>query len=109
MGPAMAEAFENAVQAAARARVPLVVVRGHGRAFSAGGDLGMLEERQQHGLTENRAYMLSFYRSFLSLRDIGVPLVAALHGHCVGAGACLAMACDVRVAAEDCRLAFAFT
>lgn len=109
MSPAMAEAFEAAVRDASRVRPLALVVRGEGRAFSAGGDLAMLEERRRHGLSENRAYMLDFYRAFLSLRDLGMPLVAALHGHCVGAGACLAMACDLRVAADDCRIAFSFT
>ena len=42
--------------------------------------------------------MIRFYKRFLSLRSVGVPVLAAITGHAVGAGACLAASCDVRPA-----------
>jgi len=88
-----------------------VVVRGdeEGKAFSAGGDLQFLHDRTQSAALFNRDEMLRFYQRFLSIRDVGVPVLSALTGHAVGAGACLAMACDLRVAiSRRARMGFNF-
>ena len=54
--------------------------------------------------------MLEFYEYFLSLRKIGVPVLAAINGHAVGAGACLAVSCDLRPAiAPTAKIGFNFT
>jgi enoyl-CoA hydratase/carnithine racemase len=42
--------------------------------------------------------MIKFYNRFLAIRRVGVPLLAAITGHAVGAGACLAISCDIRPA-----------
>jgi enoyl-CoA hydratase/carnithine racemase len=44
--------------------------------------------------------MLEFYSSFLSVLNLAAPSIAVLHGAAVGAGLCLAMACDLRLAAR---------
>lgn len=86
-----------------------IVLSGAGRAFSAGGDLSMLEAKTQLKAPENKRRMLNFYNSFLSLLGINVPLIAALNGHAVGAGLCLASACDIRICTQDAKLGFSFT
>ena len=85
-----------------------IVLTGEGRAFSAGGDLAMLEEKQKLSADENRKQMIKFYQSFLSIRTVNIPLIAAINGHAIGAGLCVASACDIRVASEKAKLGFTF-
>ncbi|MEH3032834.1 MAG: enoyl-CoA hydratase-related protein [Aeromicrobium erythreum] len=85
-----------AVAADADARA--LVVQGAGRAFSSGADLESLfgdRTRPQEVLEE---HLLGVYASFLGLRDLTIPTIAAVHGPAVGAGLNIALACDVIVA-----------
>ena len=117
MSQAMGEAFAARVaELAGDDSLRAVILTGAGRAFSAGGDLGMIQERADHGASEPgrarrsiREAMRSFYQLFLSVREIPCPTLAALNGHAIGAGLCVALACDVRIAAEDAKLGLNFT
>ncbi|MDH3725328.1 MAG: enoyl-CoA hydratase/isomerase family protein [Thermoleophilia bacterium] len=117
MTRAMGEAFSREIAALRREPdLRAVVLTGAGRAFSAGGDLGMLEElattgAAQRGLADReiRDTMRSFYGLFLSVRELACPSVAAINGHAIGAGLCVALACDLRVAARDAKLGLNFT
>jgi len=71
-----------------------LVIRGEEGTFSAGGDFGFLKERKNFSLEENEATMLAFYNSFLSVLDYPGIVVAFIEGAAIGAGLCLAMACD---------------
>jgi enoyl-CoA hydratase/carnithine racemase len=89
--------LENAAQrVAADARVEVVVVRGRGRSFCAGLDLGMFAAE---GMSSE------FYRcqerGFRLLETMDKTVIAAIHGHCLGGGVQLAAACDIRVASDD--------
>lgn len=86
-----------------------VFLTGSGRAFSAGGDLSMLEGKHLLSPEKNRALMLEFYNSFLSILKIPVPIIAAINGAAIGAGLCLASACDIRISSEGAKLGFTFT
>jgi enoyl-CoA hydratase/carnithine racemase len=108
MGEEMAAAMREHLRKLKAAPPRVLILRGEGRAFSAGGDLAMLERKRHLGREENRRLMLEFYASFLDLLALEVPLVAALHGHAVGAGMVLACACDLRVADPETRMAFPF-
>ena len=81
--------------------VRVLVVRGEGRAFSAGGDLDWLLENARRSEAENREGMEAFYKKFLSLRELAVPAIAMVHGRATGAGFCFALGCDLRVASHD--------
>lgn len=89
--------------------VRCVVVTGAGSAFCAGGDLSWLEEGAALGVDGLRARMLPFYRTWLAVRDLEVPTVAAVNGPAVGAGLALALACDLRYAVPGARLSAPFT
>eukprot|EP00933_Yihiella_yeosuensis_P080978 TRINITY_DN9450_c0_g4_i1.p1 TRINITY_DN9450_c0_g4~~TRINITY_DN9450_c0_g4_i1.p1 ORF type:complete len:273 (+),score=49.29 TRINITY_DN9450_c0_g4_i1:59-820(+) len=85
-----------------------VVITGAGKAFSSGGDLRWLKTRSKDSPSRNSQIMHDFYNRFLLVRKLPMPVVAAINGHAVGAGMCLAMACDVRIAARDAKLGFPF-
>jgi enoyl-CoA hydratase len=52
--------------------------------------------------------MLPFYRAWLSIRALEVPTIAAVNGPAIGAGLCLALACDLRYAAAGAKLGVPF-
>ncbi|MFB7634280.1 enoyl-CoA hydratase/isomerase family protein [Streptomyces sp. NPDC056149] len=85
-----------------------VVVTGTGPAFCSGADLGELGGQHDQGLAGARAHLSGFYRTWLAVRDLPVPTIAAVNGHAVGAGLALALACDLRYAAEDAKLGAPF-
>jgi enoyl-CoA hydratase len=117
MSRAMGEAFRDRVaELALDASIRAVVVTGEGRAFSAGGDLDMLQAQADLGAAapgrawrEIRDTMSRFYRLFLSIRDLPCPTIAALNGHAIGAGFCVALGCDFRYAASEAKLGLNFT
>ncbi len=91
--------------------VRAVVLTGAAPAFSAGGDLAMLEELGRRTREEGfdaTEHMRAFYRRFLSVRELPQPVVAAINGHAVGAGLCVALACDLRIVADDAKVGLNF-
>jgi enoyl-CoA hydratase len=111
MGEEMAKEFSALVDLLRADKKPLtsIILTGAGRAFSAGGRLDMLDKKRSISAEENRALMLAFYSAFLSVLDLNIPLVAAINGHAVGAGLCLACACDVRLASNGAKFGITFT
>jgi enoyl-CoA hydratase len=105
MGDALAEAVAGLKGSAG---LRCLILRAEGRAFSAGGDLGFLEANRARSAAENEADMRSFYGKFLAIREAPVPTIALVQGRATGAGMCLALACDMRIAAEDALLSFNF-
>ncbi|WP_156687195.1 enoyl-CoA hydratase/isomerase family protein [Mycobacterium sp. Marseille-P9652] len=95
--------LEKAIDAAAGARA--LVIRGAGdRAFVSGGDLKELSALRTE---EDAAAMAKRMRSICDqLAGFPAPVVAALNGHAFGGGAEVAVAADIRVAADDVKIAF---
>ena len=90
--------------------VRAVVLRGEGpRGFCSGGDvediIGELFARDMRGLLEFTRMTGALVQA---IRQSRPPVIAALHGVCCGAGAVIALACDVRLAAPDTRIACLF-
>jgi len=56
-----------------------------------------------------RDEMSTFYRLFLSVRDLPCPTLAAIQGHAIGAGFCVALGCDFRFVAREAKLGLNFT
>jgi enoyl-CoA hydratase len=117
MTRAMGEAFAARIAELARdATLRAVILTGAGRAFSAGGDMGMLREKADQGAARPghahrgiRDSMRAFYTLFLSVRELPCPTLAALNGAAVGAGLCVALACDLRLASSEAKLGLNFT
>lgn len=86
-----------------------VIITGKGSAFCAGGDLSWIQPGPDASVPEMRRKMRVFYRKFLAVRDIEVPTIAAINGPAVGAGLCVALACDIRIASDTAFLSAPFT
>jgi enoyl-CoA hydratase len=97
----------DAVAADPAARV--LVVAGNGPSFSAGADLPAVFGDLQRDVTEIRQGLRAIYDSFLRVRRLEIPTIAAVHGAAVGAGVNLAMSCDIRIAGPKARLGVTFT
>ncbi|WP_141003396.1 enoyl-CoA hydratase/isomerase family protein [Nocardioides humi] len=110
MSDEMTESWVRAVDhLAGDPTVRAVVVTGEGRAFCSGGNLSWLASEPDASVDDLRNRMLPFYRAWLSVRRLEVPTIAAINGPAIGAGLCLALACDIRYAARGARMGVPFT
>lgn len=103
----MHELIKVATQVKKDKKLRAVIINGAEETFSAGIDLGDLNQPR------NQAYALwelikpsqsLFQRVCLIWREVPIPVIAVLEGHCIGAGLQLALACDVRISHPDCKL-----
>ena len=109
MSDAMTEAWTAAVaDLAADRSVRVVVVTGEGSAFCSGGNTSWIASEPDATVDDLRTRMLPFYRAWLAIRSLEVPTIAAVNGAAIGAGLCLALACDIRYAATSARLGAPF-
>ena len=89
--------------------VRVVVITGAGRAFCSGGDvhdiIGELFSRNMEGLLEFTRMTCELIQN---IRALPKPVIASLNGTTAGAGACIALASDIRIASEEAKIAFLF-
>lgn len=90
--------------------VRVVIVRAEGRAFCAGVDLGMPEDRitGRSPAEKVRNYYEKFrwvHERFKVFAHLPQPVLMAIHGYCLGAGLEVAMMGDIRIAADDAKFA----
>lgn len=89
--------------------VRAVVITGAGRAFCSGGDvndiIGELFSRDMLGLLEFTRMTCELVKN---IRALPKPVIASLNGITAGAGACIALAADMRIASETAKIAFLF-
>jgi enoyl-CoA hydratase/carnithine racemase len=92
-----------------RREVRVVVITGRGRGFCSGGDveeiIGELFSRDMSGLLEFTRMTCELIRN---IRALNKPVIASLNGTVAGAGAVIALACDLRIAADTAKIAFLF-
>lgn len=89
--------------------VRVVVITGAGRAFCSGGDvrdiIGELFARDMEGLLEFTRMTCELIKN---IRRLPQPVIAKLNGTTAGAGACIALAADIRIASDAAKIAFLF-
>lgn len=102
------KAFTAALKSIAKEKSKILVLSGSGGAFSAGGDLDFLEANSHRRAAQNKKTMIDFYSSFLKLRSLPQVTIAKINGPAVGAGLCLALACDMRSSLRTAKCGFNF-
>jgi len=102
----LAEALE---EAGSDPEVRVIVIKGEGHAFCAGGDIHFMAELVERGDSEEFARLLGAARRvILAIRQMTKPVLASIEGACAGAGFNLALACDLRIASETASFAQSF-
>jgi enoyl-CoA hydratase/carnithine racemase len=94
LADSIAEAFEDG-------ETRVITIRGEGQDFAAGNDLADF-------LGAERGDDLPVWRLLRALAENEIPIVAAVHGNCVGIGTTMLLHCDFVIAAEDSRFSMPF-
>ena len=89
--------------------VRVILVTGVGRAFATGGDVQVMAELADNRDVDSFRELVEAGERVVTLIDeIEKPVIAVVNGPAAGAGACLALACDLRIASETATIGFTF-
>lgn len=83
---------------------PVIGIRGAGRGFSAGYDLGALGKKAELGPVADRARLQGYVDRYLAIWDHPKPVIAAVHGFCMAGATQLCTFTDITVVADDARI-----
>ena len=111
IGAVMRRQLGDAVKQAERDEaVRVVVLTGSGRAFSAGGDIAEMDQGMGSRTPEELGRVLrdEYGATFIRMRTMPKPVIAAMNGPAFGIGASLALACDIRIGTPEASLTEAF-
>src|SRR5688572_24039241 len=107
LNAAVIDGLKEKLHAAAKdERVRAVVISGAGKDFCSGADLSALRQIAQASVSENMEDAHSLLNLFVLIREIPVPVVAAVRGRALAGGCGLATACDLVLAAESARFGY---
>ena len=90
---------------AGRTDIRIVVLKGAGKSFSAGGDLDWMRKAGKATAEENRRSTLTLARMLKGLNDLPQATLALVHGNCMAGGTGLAACADIVVAVQDTKFA----
>lgn len=100
---------ESVARAGGDQATRVIAISGAGRAFSAGADLGDVKKRMADGgFDHGEELRNSFHPLILAIRRVEKPVVAVVNGIAAGAGASLALACDLKVCSVEAKFVNAF-
>ncbi len=106
MTPEMQMELIAAFEETATSKCRVVVLAGAGDAFCSGLDLSALEGSQDETAADHRAEAERIARLFLSLYELPMPTIAAVHGAAIAGGSGLAFICDFTLAATNAKFGF---
>lgn len=104
----VAEDLADAVEEATPEEHDAIVITGDGPAFSAGGDIQAMQEREEGPHEAYQRVGDSFNRAAAAIMQSPVPVVAKINGDCVGAGLAIVAAADFAYTVEDATFSCAF-
>ena len=84
-----------------------LVITGAGRCFSAGGDMEAMQIVQESALAANEGASI-YHAVLLAIRNLDIPTISKINGDAYGGGACIALACDFKIACADAKFGFVF-
>src|SRR5687767_5487546 len=102
----IAEIKRSLEQASDDETVRAIVITGAGKDFCSGADLSALQKIAQASMSDNADDARSLLDLFLQIRQIRVPVVAAVRGRALAGGSGLATACDLVLASENARFGY---
>ena len=93
--------LDSATELAGDPEIRVVLLRGEGdKAFAAGADISEFSDKRTDS-SANQEYDNVSDRAYTALLTIPKPLIAMIHGYCIGGGLAVALTADIRVAADD--------
>lgn len=109
LDPEMAGVLRGAIEDAAKnSSARVVVLRGEGKSFCAGGDVGAMQTHRNDLPAFIEETITPFHACILGLQRLPMPVIACAHGALAGGGFSLAMACDFVVTAHSARFVVAY-
>lgn len=108
LSPDLYTSIRRALSQAEETRIRAVILTSEGGFFCAGGDLNVLIERRELSEDERRGKVDELHDLVRAIRACPVPVIASVEGGAAGAGASLALACDLIVASEGAKFTAAY-